>query len=92
MSRERGTKPVDVWDHTNVMGCVMACMLLTPFMIGFFAIIALIIHALHGASAWIMLPVTIVAVPAMWGWIFAQDSTWTREEAAERGSEWDNNQ
>tara|TARA_B110000503_G_C6855099_1_gene292474 strand:- start:18 stop:302 length:285 start_codon:yes stop_codon:yes gene_type:complete len=89
MSRELRSKPVDVWDHTNAMGCGMACMLLTPFLIGFSVIIALIIHSVCGAWAWIMLPVTIVAVPALWLWIYASDSTWTREEAVERGREWE---
>ena len=89
MSRERKTKPVDVWDHTNAMGCGFACMLVTPFVIGFSVIMAQFIHASHGAWAWIMLPVAILAVPTMWLWIFVRDSTWTREDAAERGREWD---
>lgn len=91
MSKERKPKPVGIWDHTNAMGCSFACMLVTPFVIGFCVFIAQSIHTSLGAWAWIMLPVTIVAVPTVWVWIFVHDSTWTREEAAKRGceSDWD---
>ncbi len=91
MSKKRKSKPVDVWDHTNAMGCGIACMLTAPFLIVFCVVIAQVIHAACGAWAWVMLPVTIAAVPASWAWILASDSTWTREEAAERGreQEWD---
>ena len=91
MFLEQRTKPIDVWDHTNAMGCGFACMLITPFVIGFVSIIAVVIHALYGAIAWILLPVALVAVPASWVWIYVSDSKWTREEAAEHGREleWD---
>lgn len=88
MSSERRSKPVDQWDHMNAMGCGIGCILVTPFVIAIAVIFALIINAFFGAWAWIMLPVTIVAVPALWLWIFVSDSTWTREEALERGYEW----
>jgi hypothetical protein len=89
MYKERRGKPVDVWDHTNAMGCGIACMFATPFAIGFFVILAMIIYSVLGAWAWVMLPITIVAVPALWIWIYVYASTWTREEASERGREWE---
>ncbi len=88
MPNERRSKPIDQWDHMNAMGCGIGCILVTPFVIAIAVIFALIINAFFGAWAWIMLPVTIVAVPALWLWIFLGDSTWTREEALERGYEW----